>query len=220
MNKFINQKINLAQKLYDSSDFATYADATLIICTALSAIAAEMWPGENIDRKRFTELIVRYADKNLKNDWVSVPLLHQCLKEKNTSPFTTNEYSHLLENSLILTENDIDSCEVELLKQFPQLDKKIVREYSYSHLIYKELRCAYSHEYAVGKKAHSLPMTSRDACVSYVNRLNPKTNITYKMICFHFNYLLDIINHINTKLQPLENYFNQNPPKQWWIEGA
>ena len=92
MNKFIDDKIILAKKLYDCCDMATYADGTLILCAALSAIAEKIWhrnSKDRIDSKRFPELIVRYTDINLKKDWVSIPLLHQ--KLQNESPFTKKE---------------------------------------------------------------------------------------------------------------------------------
>jgi hypothetical protein len=215
MNEFINGKIDLAKRLYNDVDFATYGDATLILCAALSAIAAKIWPGRNIDSKRFPELIACYTNKNLKNDWVSIPLLHQDLKQ-NKSPFTEKEYPALYENFSIITGDDIDISEKDLLSKFSQFDKKKIREYSYPNLIYKELRCVYVHEYDIGNRAFSSPLTLRQPCVSYVKFA---TNDNIK-IHFHFDYLLNAIRNINTKLQPLDKYFNLKYPDPWWIEGA
>jgi hypothetical protein len=215
MNEFINSKIDLAKKLCNDVDFATYGDAILILCAALSAIAAKIWPGDNIDSKRFPELIARYTNKNLKNDWVSIPLLHQYLKQ-NKSPFTEKEYPALYENLSIITGDDIDISEKDLLSKFSQFNKKKIRQYSYPNLIYKELRCAYVHEYDIGNRAFPSPLTLRQSCGSYVKFA---TNDNIK-IHFHFDYLLNVIRNINTKLQPLDKYFNLKYPDPWWIEGA
>jgi len=39
----------------------SYGEAVIILCAALSAVAADVWPGKGIDRVRFVQLLKDFA---------------------------------------------------------------------------------------------------------------------------------------------------------------
>ena len=94
--------------------------------------------------------------------------------------------------------------------------KKIwLREFSYSSLLYKEVRSPYSHEYRLGERADDWPMTSDDkAGVSYVNRITD--NGVKRFIHFRVEWMISMVLLIaeNLRMQALP----LPPPKNWWIQ--
>jgi hypothetical protein len=72
--RFSLKKLAVAKGLNEGLINGSYVEAVLISCGLLSGIASEIWPGENIDRKRFIELLVKYDNSNLASR-ISLPLI-------------------------------------------------------------------------------------------------------------------------------------------------
>jgi hypothetical protein len=62
--------VNLSKGDCGGSD----GDGVMILCAAISALAAEAWPGSGRDKKRFVEALVRYARVS-HPEFISTPLL-------------------------------------------------------------------------------------------------------------------------------------------------
>src|SRR5690349_20693369 len=60
----------------------SYAEACMIVAAVISGLAADLWPGDRIDRKRFAELWARYGSGTATALHVSVPLLTQWLRSE------------------------------------------------------------------------------------------------------------------------------------------
>jgi len=212
----VNKKISIAKKLNNGEIGGSYFEAILIVSSILSATASILWPGENIDRKRFVELLIRYnqTDDDFSN--ISLPILnesriltkeqeHKILKEYNTKSF-----------SQIFTGNEIDIPEHIICALCPDIDLKKLREYSYANIFYKYIRSTIVHEYSVSPFASTHPMTQRNTFVSYNNNLNHP----YRRICFHFNNIINVTESIATEIALIIDNTPLNKPKEWWLDGV
>jgi len=59
----------------------SYPDACVLLSALISGIAADLWPGEGFDRRRFVELWARFADPKLQPTRISVPLLRRSFQD-------------------------------------------------------------------------------------------------------------------------------------------
>ena len=215
--EWIDRKCEIALALQSGVANSSYGDAVLILCAAISAMAAEVWPGKGIDHARFVELLVRFGSVDCASATISIPLLIQALKEdgqihKSSAvrrKFVTNDFSR------ILTGHEVDKSEAVIVAACPSMKKIWLREFSYSSLLYKEVRSPYSHEYRLGERADDWPMTSDDkAGVSYVNRITD--NGVKRLIHFRVEWMIGMALSIaeNLRLQALP----LPPPNNWWIQ--
>ncbi|OZB59206.1 MAG: hypothetical protein B7X39_14155 [Lysobacterales bacterium 14-68-21] len=200
-------------------DVPGYAEATLVLCAVLSAIAAELWPGERKDKARFVELLAQHTPPELRAKTISVPLLEAWLRaqrresEAQTIQRTFMPYG---ETRVILGE-EVDVPEEDITKACPELTLPEIRACSYAALLYSELRSSYAHEYRPGKKAVSWPMSSRpNQAVSYANQIDAETRKPERLIHFAVAWMgsLAIEAEQRTRtLRPDPNF------KDWWISG-
>jgi hypothetical protein len=80
--RYISHRVTLAEALNGGKCGGDYSDACVILASVLSGISADLWPGKGIDRARFVETWVRYADPTLMPNRISLPLLVRRLKRK------------------------------------------------------------------------------------------------------------------------------------------
>lgn len=222
MNKWRSEwtakKCELALRLSRGEIGGSYGEAVLILCAALSALAADVWPGANIDRRRFVHLLKRFAPRNLSATLISVPLLYASLrKTRKTATRRRLRQTYLnFGHSQVVTGDDVDKTELEIKSVCPRLSTKEIRACSYASLLYRELRSAYVHEYRPGKKADSWPITGRtDAQVSYVNWSNDPD----RHIHFHVGWLSDLVKEIARAIDRLPSRLPARKPKRWWVDG-
>lgn len=152
-SQFIERKIETAVLLDSGCCNGSYSDACVLLSALISGVAAELWPGEGIDRARFVELWVRYADSKLEPALVSVPLLRQQLRgehrEKDARVLETArpDMFGLGNSSLVLRGCDVDMTEVQVAQLLPALGAKDIRAFSYPVLFYKHVRSNLVHEF-------------------------------------------------------------------------
>jgi hypothetical protein len=209
MKHFLKKRLELAKYLMSDVPGAIYEDVVLIITAVLSACASIRWPGRNIDRKRFIELLVRHSLAEFNTSWVSIPALINVglIKEDNT-PYKGG-YS-----ARIFCDEEIDLCIDEVKNQYPMVTatNKELREYCYASLTYKWLRCGYAHEYYHHENITPFPPSRSNARISYIGRsMNGKQK---RMISFHIEYLFELANYHVTILPCTES----QRPKTWWID--
>ncbi|MCG8093847.1 MAG: hypothetical protein JAZ17_09510 [Candidatus Thiodiazotropha endolucinida] len=218
LKKWTEKKIALALELERGQCNGSYAEAVIILCSVISAIAADIWPGEGLDRKRFVELLTEYSDESLHLKRVSIPLLISYLR-KNGS---TKEIEILTKrfmpscHTLVITGDDVDKYEQEIFSVCPKLVLKTVRANSYANILYKEVRCGYVHQYTTGDRAESWPMSSKNehGYVSYVNR----ADLPDRLIYFDTNWLVKVIHSIVNKLDDKINEINNKSFNNWWLK--
>ncbi len=216
ITNFVQRRIEIADALQEGALGAGYNEATIILLAVLSGIAAIIWPGDHKDRKRFVELLVRFAPENLQTQNISTVMLVQTWSLSN-DPRLNLAAQVIMKNYLpssssrIITGDDVDKSEDEILKECPNLTLKEVREFSYANLLYREVRCGLMHEYLLGSKALPFSMTERNAHISYVNVID--SNDTTRHIYFHFTWIRELVSRIACSA-----IFEMNDPSQWWIE--
>lgn len=220
----MREKCEIAEALSRGEAGGTYSESTILVCAALSALSAEIWPGRGIDRKRFVELLVRLGASTTISRSISVPLLVQHLAVTGDQANAAALTKALLAFSptRIVTGPEVDRAEAEVLALCPSLDLKAIREHSYACLLYEEVRCSYAHEYRPGNRADSWAMTQYiGQAVSYVNRLlEPGTPRTGRFIHFHIEWLSQMAVNLAGSVDNLASTIPRPVSAAWWIDGA
>src|SRR5438874_11300841 len=80
--RYVKHKLDMAGRLGSGECGGEYSDACVLISALLSGIAADLFPGTGMDRRRFVETWVRYARPDLGASNISVPLLARRLRRK------------------------------------------------------------------------------------------------------------------------------------------
>lgn len=212
-------KLEIAKRLHDGECNAGYPEFVIICCSIISGMAATLWEGSGIDKKRFIELIIRYANKDIKSKYISISSLYYDLKRKqyfDLKRFADEFYKY--DETRILTDIDADYLESEIISLFPTLNKKYLRNYSYPSMLYKHLRCGYIHEYDIDTKTSPFALTRKDAYISYVNI----RNFDFRKVHFHFKWLCDLIISIEENIRNAhsDNDFPLKRNANWWIDGT
>lgn len=216
----------------------TYGDAILILTAVVSALAAQCWPGRNIDAPRFTQLLAGYAPETLT---ISVPLLMKSFESSKRADLAKKLEGHFdrclpasgaipLGHMVDLSENDVElllgdsSCRPE------------VRKHSYAYLLYEELRCSYSHEFKPGPRieVHRPTRLHREPCVSYqpYSPGNPASSEIplepyINLIHFDLPWIGEVLRKCSSAVDHIEERFDKKQkhlplklPKTWWIKGG
>ncbi len=182
LKSFVENPLRVAEALGRGELGASYREPALLISGLLSSLAAFVWPGENIDRKRFTEAWVRFAPQHVK---ISVPLLRRTLRTSNRVPEavtiekTTPDMFGAGYSARVLLADDVDSDEAELQKISPTVEAPLLRAHSYPVVFYEQVRCELVHEYEMGEHAVDFPQTIKESAgISYANysKLLPETD--------------------------------------------
>jgi hypothetical protein len=221
---WVTEKCEIATALARGEAGGSYSEAAILVCATLSALAAEVWPGRNIDRARFIELLVRLGPTPNIPMTISVPLLvgHVELTSSKSSAKLLMDTFLPFSATRVVTGQDVDKSEREVLSICSDLSTKDIRKVSYACLLYEEIRSAYAHEYKPGPKADSWPMTmADDQSVSYVNRLIaagiPETS---RLIHFHVAWLTKLAVGMAMDIDTHRASLPRPAPASWWIDGA
>jgi len=224
---FVRHKVAVSLRLAAGECGGSYGDAILIVSSAVSALAADLYPGTGIDRKRFAEVWNQYADPVLKPVRISVPLLAQCL---HTSNDLTNLASlrnmrpnviylaPVMVDSSVLDAEISDSTESDVRAACPTLAAKELRKFSYPNLFYSEIRSGFVHEgdTTSSGSSHPQPGGSGTADISYVNRIDAP----YRRIHFSVKWLGRVAESIASGTATAIYQPRQPVPRVWWLDGA
>jgi hypothetical protein len=211
--EWITAKCEIAIALHKGVAGGGYAEAAILLSSAITALASEIWPGKAQDRTRFIELLVRMSPPTPSLATISVPLLMQHLKTSNPAVARQLEIKLLdFGSSLVVTGLDVDRLEADLAAIVPTIPLKVMRKHSYACLIYEELRSSYAHDYRPGEKADSWPMTILpNQAISYVNKM------TERRIHFHIDWLAGITIEIAKQVDSISAKLPLPCPLTWWI---
>lgn len=221
---WVTEKCEIASALARGEAGGSYSEAAILVCAALSALAAEVWPGRNIDRARFIELLVRLGPTPDLLMTISIPLLvrHIDLTSSKPSAKLLRDKFLPFSETRVITGPEVDKTEGEVLSICSDFTPKDIRKFSYACLLYEEVRSAYAHEYKPGTRADSWPMTmSEGQSVSYVNRLlSPCIPEAGRFIHFHIASLAKLAVDIARNIDIHRSTLPQQTPAIWWIDGA
>ena len=219
---WIADKCQLAMRLSRGEAGGGYAEAAILACAALSALAAELWPGKGIDRFRFIEMLVKLGPEASTCSTISVPLLVQHLTSTRniTDAEKLRRAFAIPQISRVLTGSDVDQHEEKILAVCPTIKLKVLRQHSYASILYSEIRSSYAHQYQPGVQADSFPMTMRAGQkVSYINRLSDDLQ-THRLLHFHIDWLLALPVGLAGIADDLSSEMPHPCPIIWWSEGA
>jgi hypothetical protein len=215
------RKCELALNLSRGDCGGSYGDGVMILCAAISALAAEAWPGSGRDKKRFVEALVKHA-RISHPEFISVPLLISGAGHQQQHALRSTFIAPLEHGipSTILSGNEVDKPEQDIFSVCLGLGLHKIRRYSYANLLYEEIRCGYSHEYDPGEKARSWSVGARvaDTPTTYVNMLSDCDQRT-RLIHFHIEWIADVVTEIACSLDKQAQMLPLSEPEKWWIDG-
>lgn len=222
----IERKVQVAQALAQGDCGGSYSDACLLLSGMISGIAADLWPGEGIDKKRFVEVWVQYADQSLSPLLVSTPLLVGRLRQDGRTR-EAQSIEALRPHTFgpgyqtrVVTSVEVDLPEGGILAACPQLTLKEVRAYAYPTVFYQHVRSTLVHEYHLGDAATTWPMTGREATVSYANVMDWKhSSKQYRQIHYHISWLIEVVRSVAAGSDPPLKSAPLAHPNRWWLEG-
>jgi len=219
--RWVSEKCRTALSLAKGECGGSYGDAVLILTAALSAMAAEAWPGViGIDRRRFIELLVRFAPDRALVTRVSIPVLcEELLMSGQTLELTAISKQVLEPSSLVVVGEDIDQSEELVLSTVGSIETAFLRKFSYASVLYTEVRSGYVHECHPSERATSQPMTHKtDVAVSYSNLLIEIEDRVRRQIHFHLEWLGETALEIARRLDEYHVGFVR--PEKWWVDGG
>ena len=214
--EWARKKIELSENLFKKQCNGTYPDSVLILSAVINALSAELWPGKRIDRKRFVEMLIKFSPAIPSPTTISIPLLIQNLdtnKYSDEIKYVKEKYLNVCD-SLVLSGDDVDVLEEDIIKTCPNLKLSDIRKSSYANIFYEEVRSSYVHEYKAGDKSDSSSMTgTKNAKVSYTNTINEE-----RRIHFHIAWLSEVALLAAKSVDSLQTIPLPTPSK-WWLEG-
>lgn len=223
---FVERKIGTAVMLNDGQCNGSYSDACVLLSSLISGIAAELWPGEGIDRARFIELWIRYADPALRPDYISIPLLRRFLQRADRLrdvaeiEAVRSRMFGLGHGTRVLRGVDVDMNEAEVTALSTSITRAEMRRYAYPSVFYKHVRSNLVHEYKLSDDAATHFATRLEADVSYVNRHDPDSfELSRRLIHFHIEWLAKVARSIAANVAGLIDAYSTVPaPPKWWLQ--
>jgi hypothetical protein len=217
-SEWASRKATIAEHLNRGECGGSYAEAIIVLCSAISAMASEVWPGSNIDRKRFVQFVIEFSNQSSVPATISMPLLVGHLRDdgNRVDSEKLNKAFVNFDPSRIVIDRDVDRNEDEVLVLCPGLSRSYLRRFSYANILYERVRSPFVHEYHPGERTTSWPMTEqRDACVSYVNWVyHPDRHIF-----IHADWLVALTRELGVNAEHEAKSFSRQSPTTWWVEG-
>ncbi len=221
---FIRHKITVAKRLANGDCGGWYGDAVVILSNAISALAADLFRGKGIDRRRFIQVWVGYADPSLDPVRISVPLLAQELHESGDQGSVAGlrrlrpQVFWLFPETAgtLVLHGDCDASGKEVIAACPALSSSKIREFSYPNLFYSEIRSGLVHEGDTTERGSTHPGGTRPADISYANVIHKP----FRRIHFSISWLSKVAESIAENVAP-EIYNPRFPlPPKWWLDGG
>lgn len=193
------------------------------MAATFSGLAADLWPGNGIDKVRFVELWVLYAEKP-EATWVSVPLLsrylrdHSRIAEADELEATRPELFKEPESTKVFLGRELDMPAETVRSLCSSIPLRDIRLHSYPALFYEQVRCYGSHEYRMGENASARKMTTQESAVSYLNQVHslPPHKVR-RLIHFHALWLHDMISALARRVDSLPT---PTVPTTWWLDAV
>lgn len=231
LESFVKRPLAVAAALDEGACGGSYAEACILVAGVISSVASFIWPGERIDRKRFVEAWARFADGDAAR--ISLPLLVRTLREAGRldEAAALERVRPLMFGAgygvRVLTGDEVDAPETELVASCPTIDLPTLRRHSYPVLFYEHVRSKLVHEYELGDRASAWPMTTRKVGVSYTNQLRQAElegdvhvhgdHGVDRRIHFHMPWLVDLATQIACNADKALAAGPVVVPDPWWL---
>ena len=223
---YVQRSLAVARALNAGGCGGFYYEACLLAAALSSGLSAIAWPGEGQDKVRFVQAWATLADPRLTAVRISLPFLVRSLIEDERYQ-EVRQIEALRPDMLgpgdedrVVTGDEVDADEGEILAACPSLPVKDVREQSYAALFYAYVRCVLVNEYALGAEAASRPMSrfSFDR-VSYSNEMVGPGQST-RRIHFPFEWLAAVVGSVADHLDRPGETVPRAAPAKWWLHGG
>lgn len=221
-------------------------DAQILLCAAVSAMAADHWPHSGIDRARFVQFLIEYGSQDSSLTFVSIPYLVR-LVSKN--PKFTKECDILAQHTACVPlslggaatgragtgpgalsngmDTDADVVESWLAVNGPLTEelRKTVRKASYAGIMYRDLRCGLFHEHRRGEALGRWSMTTHPE-PHYVLAFDGDGTPGWRL-CLPYEYVREVVEGV---LLRACDWLDRSPqfvrcrkatrprPDCWWID--
>jgi hypothetical protein len=222
LSEFVQRKMSVAKALNNRECGGSYVEACIITGALLSAIAADLWRGTGIDRRRFAELWARFAVAVPSACHISVPLLLESLRgngrhgEASVIEKVQPEAFGAGYSAAILLGSEVDMTDQALVNLCPTLTKTDLRKFSYPDVFYREVRSGLVHEYTMGSSAADWRMTETPSEVSYVNMAWPDGREA-RLIHFDMPWLTKLVLAIAKQVELGGTTAPLTHPPVWWL---
>jgi hypothetical protein len=221
--QFFQSKLEIARFLIHERGNEAEPDAEILLCCAFSGLAAILWPGRNIDKQRFVQLLVEFSTSKANLQLISTPVLASKLKD-DEDVSTANELSKKFyphQPKEILNPRKVDQDESVVSEAFKSLGLKTIRRASYASIIYQDLRCALIHEY--NNSPYIMPLNMFDSDKPYYMNMTFDDGRVRHLLHIPFDYLADTL---DSTTDALFTYWSESSewekpqPISWWIDGT
>jgi|SRR5271157_4629059 len=221
--QFFRSKLELAKFLVVEKGDQAELDAEILLCCAISGLAAILWPGTGIDRQRFIEFLVEYSQSTSNLQLISTPVLASQLRDMGD----TSSAIHLSRKffpgnpSEEIKPMQVDQGETMVVATLSSVDLKVIRRASYASIIYNDLRCALVHEYSISPYITNFNLFGTHATLSYTN-MTLEDGQSRRLLHIPFQYLADVL---DGTAQAVFAYWSKSSqwerprPALWWTDG-
>ena len=221
--EFFQSKIELGRLVVQGMGSQAEPDAEIILCCALSGLAAFLWPGPGIDRQRFIQLLIDFSQPSANLRLISLPVLASQLRDQGDVSSAINLKAKFFPGhpTEFLDPNVVDQDEAIVSSFLNSLDLKTIRRASYASIIYTDLRCALVHEYSLSPNMTSFNLFDIHNAPSYLH-MNFEDGQTRMLLHLPFGYLADALNNITEALftyWSTSSLLEKPPPLSWWVDG-
>lgn len=216
----MSRRIDVAERLGEGGCGGSDVEAHLILGALISAVAALLWPGAGIDKRRFAETWKRHSTAVPNANLISLPLLIQELdrcghrRERDaliaTKPFALGLYP--VPSDLVITGDDVDMSESDVKRICPTLPRSAIASKGYAALYYVHARSGIVHEYKVSTPADNLSFVDKPL-VSYTNHLSGPN----RRIHFPVRWMTSLVRSIAVSAASDVEEAPLSPPSQWWL---
>lgn len=223
---YVQRSLAVARALNDGGCGGSYYEACLLAASLSSSLSAIAWPGDGQDRVRFVQAWATLAAPRINAVRISLPFLRRSLiesrqyQEAGQVEALRPDMLDLGNDERVVTGDEVDADEREVLAACPNLPLKDVREQSYAFLFYVYVRCGLVHEYAPGEEAAVRPMMQSLADrVSYSNEMVGPGQST-RRIHFPFEWLAAVVGSVAEHLDRPGERVPRAVPYKWWLHGG
>jgi hypothetical protein len=227
MEGFVERPLRVALALSEGGSGGSAVEAHLLIAGLISCMAAHVWPGSGVDKKRFVEFWLRFA-KREDAKRIAVPLLHQDyrrakkLKEVRALEAWRPTLLGLPTLEEPLDGGMIDDSESALTTVLTVFETSAVRRHSYPSVFYEVVRNGLVHEDellvdALGRKLER-PTAGPSFGVHYTNDDRDRHG---KLARIHFGvpWLIELTASMAARADRAlaRDPAPQANPPQWWL---
>ncbi len=221
--EFFQSKIDLGWLIIRELGSDAEDDAEIILCCAVSGLAALLWPGPGIDRQRFIQLLIDFSQPSANLKRISIPVLTSQLRDRGDISSAINLKAKFYPGhpSEFIDPKIVDQDELAVSSFLNSLDLKTIRRASYAGIIYTDLRCALVHEFALSQNMTRLNLFDIHNEPSYLH-MDYEDGRSRMLLHLPFGYITNTLTQITEGLFAYwekSTALEKSRPPSWWVDG-